>query len=196
MGAVCARYLELGYPKWTHTRTHTCICMCCSLEAGRLHRAHPPPRHTPNPGSESHLTGTSSSPSAPPSPCPPMPTHIPLALPACLLGTALPWGSGGRVEGGHLGMRGGDLRVWTPLRVAQGQGNSAHRRLLGSRLGAQAGAEDAWVLRPGWGWGHGKRWSCLYRGEGGSSQWRAADKSSFVPDSGVGRAAGRRTPLH
>lgn len=89
-------------------------------------------------------------------------------------------------------MRGGDSRVWTPLRVAQSQKNEAHCCLLGSRLGAQARAEDAWVLCPGWGWGHGKRWSCLYRGEGGSG-WRAADKSSFVPDSGAGRAA-RETP--
>lgn len=32
-------------------------------------------------------------------------------------------------------MRGGDSRVWTPPRVAQGQGNPGHRCLLGSRLG-------------------------------------------------------------
>lgn len=89
-------------------------------------------------------------------------------------------------------MGGGDSRVWTPPRVAPGQGDLAHRCLLGSRLGAQARAEDAWVLRPGWGWGHGKRWSCLYRGEGGSG-WRAADKSSFVPDSGAGQG-GRDVP--
>ena len=88
-------------------------------------------------------------------------------------------------------MGGGDSRVWTPPRVAQGQGNPAHCCLLGSRLGAQARAEDAWVLCPGWGWGHGKRWSCLYRGEGGSG-WSAADKSSFVPGSGAGRTAERR----
>lgn len=92
-------------------------------------------------------------------------------------------------------MRGGDSRVWTPPGMARGQGSLAHCYLLGSRLGAQARAEDAWVLCPGWRWGHGKRWSCLYRGEGGSG-WRVADKSSFVPGSGAGRAAGKRTPLH
>lgn len=88
-------------------------------------------------------------------------------------------------------MGGGDSRVWTPPRVASGQGNPACHCLLGSRLGAQARAEDAWVL-PDWGWGHGKRWSCLYRGEGGSG-WRAADKSSFVPGSGAGQGS-RETP--
>ena len=92
-------------------------------------------------------------------------------------------------------MGGGDSRVWTPPRVAGGQGNPACRCLLGSRLGAQARAEDAWVLRPGWGWGHGKRWSCLYRGEGGSG-WRAADKSSFGPGSGAGKPAERHPHLH
>lgn len=129
-----------------------------------------------------------------------MPTHIPLALPACLpTSWALPLPGASEVEGGHLGMGGGDSRVWTPPRVAQGQENRAHHYLLGSRLGAQARAEDAWVLRPGWGWGHGKRWSCLYRGEGGSG-WRAADKSSFVPGSGAGRvqrdAPPSGSPLH
>ena len=76
----------------------------------------------------------------------------------CLLASwVLPLPGASEVEGGHTGMGGGDSRVWTPPRVAGGQGNPACRCLLGSRLGAQARAEDAWVLRPGWGWGHGWR---------------------------------------
>lgn len=44
-----------------------------------------------------------------------MPTHIPLALPACPPASGeLPLPEASEVEGGHLGMRGGDSRVWTP----------------------------------------------------------------------------------
>lgn len=78
-------------------------------------------------------------------------------------------------------MGGGDSRVWTPPRVARGQGNPAHCCLLGSRLGAQARAEDARGSLPRLGsWkkvvvfiqrGGGQRVECSRQGQLCSRLW-------------------------
>lgn len=158
----------------------------------------PPPQHTTTPGSESHLTGTSSSPLCPTQPVP-SDAHTHSTGIACLPASwALPLpGASGVEGGGHLGRRGGDLRVWAPpRRVAPGQRNPAHCCLLGCRPWGRLEPRMPGCPAPGWGWMGSWKKVVVFIQRGGGQWVESSHKSSFVPVCGAGRAAGRCPHLH